>query len=126
LEAGIKPGHGHFERRGMNWQQFLTEKVLVEDVSPNTITISCDGKVWVSRTFDTRNDLMDLYQKVYEDEKWREFEAEVYERRFIPYFYKETKMVNNFNTWLFCLDDKDYEPHCKMVAMFYGWEEGEC
>ena len=71
---------------------------------------------------DNRNDLMDLYEQIEKDGKWIEFEAEIYERVFIPYYYKEAKAINNFNAWLFCLDGKGYEDRCKMVAEFYGWK----
>ena len=74
------------------------------------------------RTFDNRNDLLDLYEAIYMDGKWIEFEAEIYERVFIPYYYKEAKAINNFNAWLFCLDGDGYEERCKIVSEFYGWE----
>ena len=127
----------------MNWQQFLTEKVLGErwhewikcpEVGLQA-KCSCGMLYDVTsynradilyihrnRTFDNRNDLMDLYEQIEKDGKWIEFEAEIYERVFIPYYYKEAKAINNFNAWLFCLDGKGYEERCKMVAKFYGWE----
>ncbi|OQB08724.1 MAG: hypothetical protein BWY21_01112 [Parcubacteria group bacterium ADurb.Bin216] len=83
----------------------------------------CDKAFSVNRTFDNRNDLLDLYEAIYMDGKWIEFEAEIYERVFIPYYYKEAKAINNFNAWLFCLSGDGYEERCKIVSEFYGWEE---
>jgi len=110
----------------MNWKQFLTENVLKEPEATSEYTVANNGDlvsvktVIKNRTFDNRNDLMDLYQKVYEGRKWnkfREFCAGNYNRKHIT--------GKRFITWLFCLDGKNYEPHCKMVAEFYGWEEGK-
>jgi len=56
-----------------DWKQFLTKQIFKESSFTNTVTISCDGRVWLPRTYGNRIDLMDLYEKVYEDGKWREF-----------------------------------------------------
>ncbi len=127
----------------MNWQQFLTERVLGEcwhewikrpEVGLQA-KCSCGMLYDVTsynradilyihrnRTFDNRNDLLDLYEAIYRDGKWKEFETEIFERAFIPYYYKEAKAINNFNAWLFCLSSEGYEDRCKMAAEFYGWE----
>ena len=125
----------------MTWQQFLTEKVLGEcwkadgwfcqscnEVKPpQKVTFheycdDCGDKLGVSvnRTFTTRNDLMDLYQQVYEDGKWDDFFWDfAFKRKPENYGLGEAET----SVWLFCLNGKDYEPRCKMVAEFYGWRE---
>ena len=127
----------------MNWKQYLTEEVLKEcwhefvvafpPVEPEQIPVrghKCKhcGKYWPtkirdghgSRTFDNRNDLMDLYQQVYEDGKWDDFFWDfAFKRKPENYGLGEAET----SVWLFCLDGKDYEAQCKMVAAFYGWEE---
>ena len=122
----------------MNWKQFLTEKVLGEHWHAFTFNdfgykvCKCNGKPWIfgdsneridlhtNRTFDNRNDLMDLYQQVYEDGKWDEFfwfSASHCKPK------REGLGCSETTAWLFCLDQKDYEYRCKMVAEFYGWNE---
>ena len=95
----------------MNWQQFLTEKVLGECYHEGSSLLNsgyhcrkCDKAFSVNRTFNNRNDLMDLYQKIYEDGKWDDF--------FWDFAFKR-KCVDDFG---------DYEAQCRMVAEFYGWE----
>lgn len=105
----------------MTWQQFLTEKVLGECWHAFTFNdfgykvCKCNGKPWIfgdsneridlhtNRTFDNRNDMMGLYQKVYEDGKWKEFTEYAFR------FYKEDYSEEQFNTWLFCPKGKDPE-----------------
>jgi hypothetical protein len=73
-----------------------------------------------NRTFTTRNDLMDLYQKAYEDGKWDEFfwfSASHCKPK------REGLGCSETTAWLFCLDGKDYEKRCKMVSEFYGYTE---
>ena len=79
--------------------------------------VNCHQK---NRTFDNRSDLMDLYQQVYEDGKWDDFFWDfAFKRKPENYGLGEAET----SVWLFCLDGKDYEAQCKMVAAFYGWEE---
>lgn len=99
----------------MNWKQFLTEKVLKESSFTNTVTISCDGRVWLPRTFDNRNDLLDLYEAIYRDGKWFQF------RKYVYSVVTEDGFM--FDVWLFCLDGKGYEERCKMIAEFYEGRE---
>ena len=130
----------------MNWKQFLTEKVLkgcwhefvvaFPPVEPEQIPVrghKCKhcGKYWPtkirdghgSRTFDNRNDLMDLYQQVYEDGKWGEFDSEdVAVLRWIDCETARHATDSDYDAWLFCLNGTGYEEKCKMVAEFYGWE----
>jgi len=118
----------------MSWKQFLTEKVLKEqwhytvgvrysEHFGNLEKCSC-GRVECdeeNRTFDNRSDLMDLYQKIYEDGKWDDFFWDfAFKRKPENYGLGEAET----SVWLFCLNGKDYEPRCKMVAAFYGWEAG--
>lgn len=115
----------------MNWQQFLTEKVLGECYHEGSSLLNagyhcrkCDKAFSVNRTFDNRNDLMDLYQKIYEDGKWSEYDGEDYAvLRWIDCEPARHEKDSDYDAWLFCLDGKDYELRCKMVAEFYGWRE---
>ena len=110
----------------MTWQQFLTEKVLGKCYHDGSSVLmagyhckKCDKLFSCNRTFTTRNDLMELYQKVYEDGKWDEFfwfSASHCKPK------REGLGCSETTAWLFCLNGKDYEDRCKMVADFYGWE----
>ena len=110
----------------MTWQQFLTEKVLGEEwlePPPNhRDTCSCYECVdcrTCNRTFNNRNDLMDLYQKIYEDGKWDDFFWDfAFKRKPENYGLGEAET----SVWLFCLNGEDYAERCKMVAEFYGWK----
>jgi len=116
----------------MTWQQFLTEKVLGEcyhETEPTSLRcIKCgtnvDYRNW--RTFDNRNDMMDLYEQIEKDGKlisflnylnaacdWKDFDP--IRDRALEYLFK----------WLFCLDGSGYEEKCKTVAEFYGWKEAD-
>ena len=59
----------------MNWKQFLTEKVLHEPEATSEYTVANNGDlvsvktVIKNRTFDNRNDLMDLYELIEKDGK---------------------------------------------------------
>jgi len=122
----------------MNWKQFLTEKVLkgcwhervqVGDILNMRSECSCGKPDYlgtandhINRTFDNRNDLMDLYQQVYKDGKWDEFfwfSASHCKPK------REGLGCSETTAWLFCLNGEGYEDRCKMVAEFYGWLEGK-
>ena len=126
----------------MNWKQFLTEKVLDECwhewryikgqikyerwecVKCPAYCIGSAGE-YKNRTFDNRNDMMDLYDKVWKDEKWREFDSEDFAvARWIDCDTRHASDAD-YNAWLFCLDGEGYEDHCKMVAEFYGYKEAD-
>ena len=116
----------------MNWQQFLTEKVLHEKLWPNKPErcVNCRGldcdDCADNRTFDNRSDLMDLYEKIEKDGKWSEYDGEDYAvLRWIDCETARHEKDSDYDAWLFCLDGKDYEPRCKLVSEFYGWE-GKC
>lgn len=119
-----------------SWQQFLTERVLggcwheLTGDQPGCTCKKCGAgfsaihysdwnpKGFV-RTFTTRNDLMDLYQQVYEDGKWDDFFWDfAFKRKPENYGLGEAET----SVWLFCLNGEDYAERCKMVAEFYGWE----
>ncbi len=110
----------------MNWKQFLTEKVLKEPEATSEYTVANNGDlvsvktVIKNRTYDNRNDLLDLYEAIYRDGKWDVF------------FWNSASSckpkrhglgASETTAWLFCLNSKDYEERCKMVSEFYGWEE---
>lgn len=110
----------------MTWQQFLTEKVLKECYHDGRMPINCGyrcvkcGNTFTTNcTFDNRNDLMDLYQKIYEDGKWDDFSGGA---RWKHTMFSVEDFVE-MSAWLFCLDGKGYEEKCRMVAEFYGWKE---
>jgi len=117
----------------MNWKQFLTEKVLGECWHDGTSILmagyhckKCDKIFSCNRTFDNRNDMMDLYEQIEKDGKlisflnylnaacdWKDFDP--IRDRALEYLFK----------WLFCLDGSGYEEKCKTVAEFYGWKEAD-
>ena len=117
----------------MSWKQYLTEKVLKECwhewryikgqikyerwecVKCPAYCIGSAGE-YKNRTFDNRNDMMDLYEAIYKSgpKEWGLFINFVFE--------KEGLVVT---PTLFCLSGEGYEDRCKMVAEFYGWEEGK-
>lgn len=113
----------------MTWQQFLTEKVLGEcwniyvNFNDEGMCQKCGDpaeKHAGNRTYDNRNDLMDSYEKIEKDGKWDEF-FWVSASHCKP--TREGLGCSEATAWLFCLDQKDYEYRCKMVAEFYGWGE---
>jgi len=115
----------------MTWQHFLTEKVLKECWHEGSSLLNagyhcrkCDKAFSVNRTFTNRNDLMDLYQKIYEDGKWSEYDGEDYAvLRWIDCEPARHEKDADYDAWLFCLDGEAYEDRCKMVSEFYGWGE---
>ena len=128
----------------MNWKQFLTEKVLKEcwhefvvafpPVEPEQIPVrghKCKhcGKYWPtkirdghgSRTFDNRNDLLDLYEAIYRDGKWEPL-YEYLRNNYLMGKGTDECISSGLKAWLICLSGEGYEERCKMVADFYGWE----
>ncbi len=121
----------------MNWKQFLTEKVLkgcwhdIEDHGPykskcnkcgmsfGAIHTSDWNPQGFNHTFDSRNDLLDLYEAINRDGKWDDFSGGA---RWKHTMFSVEDFVE-MSAWLFCLDGKGYEERCKMVAEFYGWNE---
>lgn len=104
----------------MTWQQFLTEKVLNERVlveKPERCK-TCKGLDCYdcadNRTFDNRDDMMDLYETIFKTRKdeWMQF---------VNYLMGNYGIVAS--PYIFCLSGEGYEQRCKMVAEFYGWEE---
>ena len=132
----------------MTWQQFLTEKVLggcwheLTGDQPGCTCKKCGAgfsaihysdwnpKGFV-RTFTTRNDLMDLYEAVAVAKLLPAFGRWLKSKRKYQYevFYRNDDAnvvsidIDSELEWLFCLNGKDYENRCKMVAEFYGWNE---
>ncbi len=116
-------------------KKFLTENILHECWHAFTFNdfgykvCKCNGKPWIfgdsneridlhtNRTFDNRNDLMDLYQQVYEDGKWGSFSI------FSLRKFRIDRESDYYNSWRFCLNGEGYEERCKAVAEFYGWNE---
>ena len=101
----------------MTWQQFLTEKVLKKCYHDGRTPFNCGFKCrkcgntfTTNRTFDNRNDLMDLYETLYREMKWFGFRL---------------SLLTCDDSHAFCLSGEGYEQRCKMVAEFYGWEEGK-
>ena len=72
--------------------------------------IKCGDTFTTNRTFDNRNDLMDLYEALYREMKWFGFRL---------------SLLTCDDSHAFCLSGEGYEQRCKMVAEFYGWEEGK-
>ena len=99
----------------MTWQQFLTEKVLKKCYHDGRTPFNCGFKCrkcgntfTTNRTFDNRNDMMDLYEALYREMKWFGFRL---------------SLLTCDDSHAFCLYGEGYEQRCKLVAEFYGWEE---
>ena len=111
----------------MTWQQFLTENVLKECYHDGRTPFNCGFKCrkcgntfTTNRTFDNRNDMMDLYEAIEKDGKWEDFFWDfAFQRKPENYGLGEPETT----IWLFCLSGEGYEQRCKMVAEFYGWSE---
>ena len=108
----------------MTWKKHLTEDILHECWHEGSSLLNagyhcrkCDKAFSVNRTFTTRSDLMDLYQKVYEDGKWGSFSI------FSLRKFRIDRESDYYNSWRCCLNGEGYEERCKAVAEFYGWEE---
>ena len=104
----------------MTWQQYLTEKVLKEcwhsktEIWAKDICRRCGQLPYDNRTFDNRDDMMDLYETIFKTRKdeWMQF---------VNYLMGNYGIVAS--PYIFCLSGEGYEDRCKMVAEFYGWEE---
>ena len=105
----------------MTWQQFLTEKVLKKCYHDGRTPFNCGFKCrkcgntfTTNRTFDNRNDMMDLYETIFKTRKdeWMQF---------VNYLMGNYGIVAS--PYIFCLSGEGYEDRCKMVAEFYGWSE---
>lgn len=69
------------------------------------------------RTFDTEQDMMALYRRLWEKGKWEVFDD------FATSEYLKTptpgmKTDADYSAWLFCLSGEDYEQRCQIVAEF--------
>jgi len=100
-------------------RRYLTEKVLGECFSPGLVSkpYNFEDNVYSNRTFDNRDDMMDLYQAIKKAGKWDDFDN---------YSWNYRKGVNpeiSHAAWLFCLSGVGYEDRCQMVAEF--WREGK-
>ena len=115
----------------MTWQQFLTENVLKECYHDGRTPFNCGFKCrkcgntfTINRTYNNRNDMMDLYEAIWKDGKWSKYETFVHiiwmnDDKLLP----GENIRDNYIKWLFCLSGEGYEDRCKMVAEFYWWEE---
>lgn len=76
------------------------------------------------RTFTTDADMMALYRRIEKDGKWDDFvkhtNAKWGENAALYMVVEEA--IADYIAWLFCLNGKNYEDLCKMVAEFYGLE----
>jgi hypothetical protein len=109
-----------------NWKQYLTEEVLKEiwhelKIIAGESKCSCGTKYWLpssydcsNRTFDNRNDLMDLYEAIFKKgkEEWSRFKL---------YILRTRHTIET--PYIFCFNGKDYEDRCKLVAEFRGYKE---
>lgn len=73
----------------------------------------------LNRTFTTQADMMDLYQKIFEEKQWHKFTIFAKTRfSFNDYDKVYTNLETGFYSWLFCLSGDDYEKRCGMVDGF--------
>lgn len=81
--------------------------------------LDCDAYITSSsrRTFTTDADMMALYRAIYKKGKWSKFI--IYTEKTYCFQLQLDSIrhnLHNFNAWLFCLDGKDYEARCCLVA----------
>lgn len=107
-----------------NWKQFITEEVLREcwdaDKRP--------GEDLPNRTFDNRNDMIDLYEAIFKGgkDRWAVFTVysnDIWWQNGGGLYDTVEQEMPDFNAWLFCLGNEDYEGRCKLVAKLYGYKE---
>ena len=130
----------------VDWKQYLTEEILKKcwhDVDESgdvyyckkcrksraEIFISETKRVTDNRTFDNRNDMMDLYEEIKKAGKWKVFTIysnNIRREEGVELYYNDVEQaMAYYNDWLFCLGKEDYEAKCKLVAEFYGYKEGK-
>ncbi len=103
-------------------RRYLTEKVLGECWHSNipTSSICCKCRDVVSvipRTFNNRDDMMDLYEAIEKAGKWDSF------NQGYSWDYRNgAKREISHAAWLFCLSGEGYEDRCQMVAEFWRGE----
>lgn len=98
--------------------EFLGEKI-VEHEGQFYIGLFTNGDLIPMRTFTTRNDMMDLYEKLFEMGKWNEFYCDLFNRWYATEPIPDDADANAlFSAWLFCLSGDDYEKRCGMVDEF--------
>jgi hypothetical protein len=105
--------------------RYLVEKVLGEcyhqgmSVVPSSVgsmKLFCKkcGQPAYNRTFDNRNDLLDLYEKIHENHDWCLF------KRFVHLCYHPDEYNGeDFTSWLFCLNKRGYTLLSLFVYYFY-------
>ena len=72
-----------------------------------------------NRDFDNDADMMALYRAIYEKGKWSKFI--IYAEKTYCFQLQLDSLrhnLHNFTAWLFCLDGKDYESRCCLVAQW--------
>jgi len=70
-----------------------------------------------NRTFTTRADMMDLYDRLFQKHKWHKFTVFAKMRfSFNDYDQTFTNIETGFYAWIFCLNGDGYEDRCQMVA----------
>ena len=121
-----------------NWKQFLTEKVLngcwhervqVGDILNMRSECSCGKPDYlgtandhINHTFNNRDDLLYLYEAIYEDGKWEPL-YEYLRNNYLMGKGTDECISSGLKAWLICLNGEGYEDRCKMVAEFYGYKE---
>jgi hypothetical protein len=70
-----------------------------------------------NRTFYILDDMMDLYDRLFQKHKWHKFTVFAKTRfSFNDYNQTFTNIETGFYAWVFCLDGDGYEDRCQMVA----------
>jgi len=111
-------------------RKYLTEKVLGEcwhKTDRSTLRcIKCGIRLnyFNHRTFNSRNDLLDLYEATHKDGKWEPL-YEYLRNNYLMGKGTDECISSGLKAWLICLSGEGYEDRCKMVSEFYGWE-GKC
>jgi len=85
----------------------------------------------INRTFDNRDDMMDLYESVTKAKLLSAFGRWLKSKRKYQYevFYRDDDAnvvsidIDSELEWLFCLSGEGYEDRCQMVSEF--WKEAD-
>jgi len=97
-------------------EKFMGRKRIKPKHGPCCTCTAC-GHIYyecICTDWDTREDMMDLYETIAKNGEWSKFIEDIY------YDWEDKRVVGSgpgeFMDWLFCLSDKNYKERCQIVA----------
>ncbi len=106
-------------------QRKALKEYLGEPYATSEYTVANNGDLVSVRTvigehsFTTDADMMALYRAIYKEKRWTEFFEYSNNIWWINYgrsYDTVDEALADYNAWLFCLEGKDYEDRCCLVA----------